>query len=53
LKTKKELPMGRGFDNFTDDAHADFSQLPDSILVNRNLLRSMMEKFGFKQLTTE
>lgn len=45
--------MGRGFDNFTDDAHADFSQLPDSILVNRNLLRSMMEKFGFKQLTTE
>ena len=53
LKTKKELPMGTGLDNFTDDAHADFSQLPDSILVNRNLLSSMMEKFGFKQLSTE
>jgi hypothetical protein len=53
LKTKKELLMGTGFDNFTDDAHADFSELPDSILVNRNLLSSMMEKFGFKQLSTE
>ena len=42
--------MGTELDNFTDNAHAEFSQLPDSILVNRNLLRSMMEKFGFKQL---
>ncbi|HXR83141.1 MAG TPA: M15 family metallopeptidase [Hanamia sp.] len=53
LKTKKELPMGTGFDNFTDSAHADFKDLPDSILSNRNLLKAVMEKYGFKQLTTE
>jgi zinc D-Ala-D-Ala dipeptidase len=53
LKTKKELLMGTGFDNFTDSAHADFKDLPDSILANRNLLKSVMEKYGFKQLSTE
>jgi D-alanyl-D-alanine dipeptidase len=53
LKTKKELPMGTGFDNFTDTAHSDFAQLPESILSNRNLLKSVMEKYGFKQLSTE
>jgi len=53
LKTKKELPMGTGFDNFTDSAHPGFNQLPDSILANRNLLKSVMEKYGFKQLSTE
>lgn len=53
LKTKKELPMGTGFDNFTDTAHSDFNQLSDVILANRNLLKSVMEKYGFKQLSTE
>jgi zinc D-Ala-D-Ala dipeptidase len=53
LKTKKELNMGTGFDNFTDSAHIDFTNLSPDVLKNRNLLRSTMEKFGFIQLTTE
>lgn len=53
LQTKKELPMGTGFDNFTDTAHIDFLNLPSQVLKNRNILRSVMEKYGFIQLTTE
>lgn len=53
LTTKKELNMGTGFDNFTDSAHIDFTDLPQEVLNNRNILRSAMEKFGFIQLTTE
>ncbi len=53
LKTKKELNMGTGFDNFTDSAHFDFASLSPDVLKNRNLLRSTLEKFGFIHLTTE
>lgn len=53
LKTKKELPMGTGFDNFSDTAHISFTNLPPEVLKNRNILRSAMEKYGFIQLTTE
>jgi D-alanyl-D-alanine dipeptidase len=53
LNTKKELPMGTGFDNFSDTAHIDFTDLPKNVLNNRNILRKIMEKYGFIQLTTE
>lgn len=53
LKTGKELPMGTGFDNFSDTAHPDFTGLSSEILNNRILLKSIMEKYGFKQLSTE
>jgi D-alanyl-D-alanine dipeptidase len=53
LSTKRELAMGTGFDNFTDTAHADFADLPPDIIKNRGILRSVMEKYGFVQLTTE
>ena len=53
LKTKKELPMGTGFDNFSDTAHPDFSGLSQEVLQNRHLLKSVMEKYGFRQLSTE
>ena len=53
LKTGKELEMGTGFDNFTDSAHHDFKSLPDTVLANRSLLKSLMEKNGFKSLETE
>ncbi len=52
-KTGEELNMGTGFDNFTDSAHHSFTNLPEEILQNRNLLRSIMEKNGFKALETE
>ena len=53
LKTGKELNMGTGFDNFTDTAHQTFTSLPEEILQNRGLLKSTMEKYGFKALDTE
>ncbi len=53
LKTGKELNMGTGFDNFTDSAHQTFTDLPEEVLKNRALLKSTMEKYGFKPLETE
>ena len=49
----EELNMGTGFDNFSVTAHADFKNLSDEILQNRLLLKSIMEKNGFKELETE
>jgi zinc D-Ala-D-Ala dipeptidase len=52
--TNTELNMGTGFDNFTDSAHHTYTQNFDSsIQKNRNLLKSTMEKYGFKSLETE
>jgi D-alanyl-D-alanine dipeptidase len=53
LKTKAELNMGTGFDNFSDTAHQTFTALPEEILRNRKLLKSLMEKYEFKPLETE
>lgn len=53
LQTGKELNMGTGFDNFTDTAHHTFTRLPQEVLQNRALLKSMMEKYGFKALESE
>jgi D-alanyl-D-alanine dipeptidase len=53
MTTGKELDMGTGFDNFTDSAHHSFKNLPLAVLNNRQLLRSTMEKYGFKPLETE
>lgn len=53
LKTGKELDMGTGFDNFTDTAHHEFTQLPQAVLANRELLKTMMQKHGFALLETE
>ncbi|MFZ1527594.1 MAG: M15 family metallopeptidase [Ferruginibacter sp.] len=53
LQTGSELDMGTGFDDFSDTAHHDFKNLPENILKNRLLLRSLMEKYGFKALETE
>ena len=53
LRSGKELNMGTGFDNFTDTAHHSFAHLPAGALKNRELLRTLMEKQGFKALETE
>jgi D-alanyl-D-alanine dipeptidase len=53
LKTGEELNMGTGFDNFTDSAHHTFTNLPEEVLQNRNLLKTTMEKYGFKLFETE
>lgn len=51
--TGEELEMGTGFDNFTDTAHSAFTQLHEQVLKNRELLKSVMEKNGFRVLSTE
>ncbi len=53
LQTGKELDMGTGFDNFTDTAHHVFTQLPEEVLQNRILLKSIMEKNGFRAFESE
>jgi zinc D-Ala-D-Ala dipeptidase len=53
LTTSKELDMGTGFDNFSDTAHHAFADLPKEALQNRLLLKTVMEKHGFKALDTE
>lgn len=53
LKDNTELNMGTGFDNFTDTAHHSFTGLSPEILENRKLLRSTMEKYGFRAFGTE
>lgn len=53
LKDGHEVDMGTGFDNFTDTAHHAFTNLPEAVLSNRRLLRTAMEKQGFKALDTE
>ena len=53
VKDGKEINMGTGFDNFTDTAHHDFKNLPEDVLKNRMLLKTTMEKYGFKALETE
>jgi D-alanyl-D-alanine dipeptidase len=53
LKTGKELNMGTGFDDFTDTAHHTFTNLPEEVLQNRELLKSTMTKYGFKLFDTE
>ena len=48
LVTGIELQMGTDFDNFSDTAHQDFRNLSPEVLKHRKLLRSLMEKHGFK-----
>ncbi len=53
LKDGKELDMGTGYDNFTDSAHQNFTELPAVVLYNRNLLRKLMVENGFSIFPTE
>ena len=53
LNTKEELNLGTGFDNFSDTAHHDFTNLPEEVLQNRLLLKTVMEQHGFNALDTE
>lgn len=53
LTTGKELEMPTAFDNFSDTAHHDFMQLSNKILINRSLLKNIMEQYGYKALPTE
>lgn len=47
LETRNYLEMPTPFDDFSERAHPDFPNLTTEVLVNRNLLRQVMEKNGF------
>lgn len=48
LSTGKALEMPTPFDDFTEKAAPDYTELSDNVKKNRDLLRSVMEKHGFK-----
>lgn len=52
-KNGKELNMGTSFDFFGKEAHSDNQDLPDNVLKNRQLLKKIMEIYGFKGIRTE
>ena len=52
-KNGKELDMGTGYDDFTEKAAPDYKDLPEEVLKNRALLREVMERNGFKGITSE
>lgn len=47
------VPMPTDFDNFTEKAHYANIDLPSAILVNRQKLRTIMERYNFVALPTE
>lgn len=53
IKTGKMLDMPTDYDDFTERAHHDFMSLPQSVIINRALLKNVMERFGFISLGTE
>ena len=53
LTTGQEIPMPTGFDDFTEKAHPDYANLPDTVLANRSLLFGIMAHFGFTHYPTE
>lgn len=53
LKTHHDLPMPSPFDSFTESAHTNAMNLPDSVLANRDLLQHVMVAHGFKPLQSE
>lgn len=51
--TGNEIPMPSGFDDFSEKAHPDYTNLPDTVLANRALLFSVMSHFGFTHYPSE
>lgn len=49
----KELDMGTDFDVFSRKAWHRYKDLPEQVIDRRILLKSYMEKHGFKSITTE
>jgi len=47
------IDMGTGFDCFDDLSHTFNPNLPTHVRANRMLLRTLMEKHGFRGITTE
>ena len=53
LKTGKEIEMPTEYDDFTEKASHNFKDLPENVLKNRQKLKEIITKNGFKVFTTE
>ncbi|MCO5231819.1 MAG: M15 family metallopeptidase [Chitinophagales bacterium] len=53
LVTKEEIDMGSAFDFFGIQSHHDYTQLSAEQIANRQKLRNIMEKYGFKTIEEE
>ncbi len=53
LKSGQLLDMPTGFDDFSEKAHHGYQNLSSTQLENRELLRVIMEKYGFIKFQTE
>jgi len=51
--TGKELTMPTEFDDFTVKAHHKYMKLPARSRLNRWILKTVMEKHGFKSISSE
>jgi len=52
-KNGNELEMPTGFDDFSEKAAPDYSDLPDVVRQNRDYLIEVMERVGFRVASTE
>jgi len=52
-KNGKELLMPTGYDDFTEKAHRDYTNLTAEQIKNRKILEDIMSKYGFTGLPTE
>jgi D-alanyl-D-alanine dipeptidase len=53
LETGEEIQMPTGYDDFTEVAHPDYTDLPKNVIENRNFLIDTMQKHGFKVYPSE
>lgn len=53
LSNKKEIDMGSAFDFFGIQSHHDYTLLSEQQIANRQKLRTIMEKNGFKTIEEE
>jgi len=53
MQTKEELDMGTEFDFFGDEARHDYTNLPQIVLDNRSLLKSIMLHYNFREYVVE
>lgn len=49
----QELLMPSAFDDFSEKAHQNYMEAPEEAIANRGFLREIMERHGFKGLSTE
>lgn len=53
LTTGQEIPMPTVFDDFSEKAHPDNTNLTDEVIKNRTLLFNVLSHFGFTHYPTE